>query len=50
MTELQGARVLVTGASGGLGRAITVTLRAEGAELIVTGRRPAVSSRWWPRR
>jgi short-subunit dehydrogenase len=31
---------LVTGASGGLGRAIAAALRAEGAELIVTGRRP----------
>jgi short-subunit dehydrogenase len=32
--------VLVTGASGGLGRAIAAALRAEGAELVVTGRRP----------
>jgi short-subunit dehydrogenase len=39
MTELRGARVLVTGASGGLGRAIAVALRAQGAELVVTGRR-----------
>src|SRR5262245_24301427 len=39
MTELRGARVLVTGASGGLGRAMALALRAEGAELIVTGRR-----------
>jgi short-subunit dehydrogenase len=39
MTELRGARVLVTGASGGLGRALAVALRAQGAELIVTGRR-----------
>jgi uncharacterized protein len=41
MTELRGARVLVTGASGGLGRAMALALRAEGAELVVTGRRPA---------
>jgi short-subunit dehydrogenase len=33
--------VLVTGASGGLGRAMALALRAEGAELVVTGRRPA---------
>ncbi len=39
MTELRGARVLVTGGSGGLGRAIAVALRAEGAELVITGRR-----------
>ena len=39
MTELRGARVLVTGASGGLGRAIAMGLRAQGAELVVTGRR-----------
>jgi short-subunit dehydrogenase len=39
MTELQGARVLVTGASGGLGRALARALRAEGADLLVTGRR-----------
>ena len=39
MTELRGARVLVTGANGGLGRAIAIALRAEGAHLVVTGRR-----------
>jgi uncharacterized protein len=39
MTELRGARVLVTGANGGLGRAIALALRAEGADLLVTGRR-----------
>ena len=39
MTELRGSRVLVTGANGGLGRAIAIALRAEGAELVVTGRR-----------
>lgn len=39
MTELRGARVLVTGANGGLGRAIALALRDQGAQLIVTGRR-----------
>ena len=42
MTELRGARVLVTGGQRGPGRAIAVALRAEGAELVVTGRRSAV--------
>ena len=39
MTQLQGARALVTGATGGLGGAIAIALRAHGAELIVTGQR-----------
>jgi short-subunit dehydrogenase len=39
MTDLRQARVLVTGASGGLGRAIAVACRARGADLVVTGRR-----------
>jgi uncharacterized protein len=39
MTQLRGARVLVTGATGGLGRAIAMALRAQGADLVVTGRR-----------
>jgi short-subunit dehydrogenase len=39
VTELRGARALVTGASGGLGRAIAIGLRAQGAELVVTGQR-----------
>jgi len=38
MTELSGARALVTGASGGLGRAISLALQREGAELVLTGR------------
>ena len=39
MTELRDARVLVTGANGGLGRAIAIALREAGAQLVVTGRR-----------
>jgi short-subunit dehydrogenase len=39
MTELRGARTLVTGASGGLGRAISLALHREGAQLVLTGRR-----------
>ncbi len=39
MTELRGATALVTGASGGLGRAIAIALRAQGAEVVVSGRR-----------
>jgi short-subunit dehydrogenase len=42
MTDLRNARVLVTGANGGLGRAIAVALHAQGAQLIVTGRRADV--------
>ena len=41
MTELRRARVLVTGANGGLGHAIAVACRARGADLVVTGRRAA---------
>jgi NADP-dependent 3-hydroxy acid dehydrogenase YdfG len=39
MKRLQGARALITGANGGLGRAIAVALRSEGVDLILTGRR-----------
>jgi len=40
--DLSGARVLVTGATGGLGHAIARALRHRGAELILTGRRADV--------
>jgi short-subunit dehydrogenase len=40
VTELRGSRALVTGAYGGLGRAITRSLHARGCEVVVTGRRP----------
>jgi short-subunit dehydrogenase len=39
MTELRGSTALVTGATGGLGRAIAKALRDEGCSLVVTGRR-----------
>jgi uncharacterized protein len=37
--ELQGKTVLLTGATGGLGRAIARALHARGASLVLTGRR-----------
>ena len=37
--EIQGAKVLLTGATGGLGQAIARALHAKGGELILTGRR-----------
>jgi short-subunit dehydrogenase len=37
--QLDGASVLVTGASGGLGQAITLALAERGSRMIVTGRR-----------
>ncbi len=37
--QLGGARVLLTGASGGLGRAIAVALGAQGAHVLLSGRR-----------
>jgi NADP-dependent 3-hydroxy acid dehydrogenase YdfG len=38
--ELQGARVLLTGATGGLGEAIARALAGKGAHLVLSGRRP----------
>ena len=40
--NLKGARVLLTGATGGIGHAIARALHARGAELILTGRRTDV--------
>jgi short-subunit dehydrogenase len=40
--ELQGSKVLLTGATGGIGQAIARALHAAGAELVVTGRRAEV--------
>ena len=39
--SLSGQRVLVTGASSGLGRALSVRLAAQGAKVVVTARRQA---------
>ena len=40
--DLKGSRVLLTGATGGLGQAIAKALHERGAQLIVTGRRVEV--------
>lgn len=42
MTNIHGARILLTGATGGIGHAIARSLKARGAELILTGRRVEV--------
>ena len=41
MTAIQGTTALVTGATGGLGRAIARALREAGCSVVVTGRQPA---------
>jgi short-subunit dehydrogenase len=45
MSQLRGCTALVTGANGGLGRAISKALRDEGCQLIVTGRRAELVER-----
>ncbi|MEU7164400.1 SDR family NAD(P)-dependent oxidoreductase [Streptomyces morookaense] len=40
--DLRGAKVLVTGATGGIGRALAVGLAARGGEVVLTGRRTDV--------
>jgi short-subunit dehydrogenase len=40
--ELDGAQVLLTGATGGIGHAIARTLAARGASLVLTGRRSEI--------
>jgi short-subunit dehydrogenase len=37
--ELRGAKVLLTGATGGIGQALAVELAARGSEVVLTGRR-----------
>jgi short-subunit dehydrogenase len=39
--DLSGTRTLLTGATGGLGRAIAIALAARGAELVLSSRKPA---------
>src|ERR1700756_1797322 len=38
LVQIEGARVLLTGATGGLGRAITTALHERGAYLLLSGR------------
>jgi short-subunit dehydrogenase len=45
LVQISGSRVLLTGATGGLGQAIARALHTRGAELILTGRRAEVLAR-----
>ncbi|MCP6134306.1 SDR family NAD(P)-dependent oxidoreductase, partial [Klebsiella pneumoniae] len=38
--SLAGKRILVTGASSGIGRQIAISCAEQGAELVITGRNP----------
>ena len=42
--HLRGSRVMITGASGGIGRAVARGFAAEGCELVLLGRSPALLS------
>lgn len=41
---LKNARVVVTGATSGIGHAVCNSFRGEGARLLLTGRRPDIDS------
>jgi len=43
--QLNGARIILTGASGGLGSVLADRLAAAGAALLLTGRDPAALAR-----
>jgi uncharacterized protein len=45
VTAIEGSRVLLTGATGGIGEAIARTLHSRGAQLVLTGRKAAVLER-----
>ena len=39
--KLSGSRILITGAGGGIGRALVAELLAQGADILLTGRTAA---------